>query len=81
MTDGQMDRWTDEQTGQHTYRQTDRWAERWKKWHIEVGTPPKNSTGTTFCSCKVEGVQIICDANSSASNGEDSIPACHTIKI
>ena len=22
--------------------QTDRWMDRWKKWHIEVGVPPKN---------------------------------------
>ena len=72
-----MDRWTD----RPTYIHTDGWTEWWKKWHIEVGAPPKNSTGTTFCLCKVEGLPIVCDANFSASNGEDIIPACHTIKI
>ena len=25
-----------------TDRQTERWTDRWKKWHIEVGVPPKN---------------------------------------
>ena len=25
-----------------TDRQMDRWTDRWKKWHIEVGAPPKN---------------------------------------
>ena len=30
-TDGRMDEWTD------------RWTDEQKKWHIEVGPPPKNN--------------------------------------
>ena len=26
----------------YAVQQTDGWTERWKKWHVEVGGPPKN---------------------------------------
>ena len=33
---------------------TDRWMDRWKKWHIEVGAPPKN-----LIACKNQIKNII----------------------
>ena len=39
MHDGLTDVWTERQTD----RQADRQTDRQKKWHIEVGAPPKNN--------------------------------------
>ena len=39
--DGRIDRWTDGQMDRWTDGQTDGWTDGQKKWHIEVGVPPK----------------------------------------
>ena len=41
-TEGWMDRQTDGWTDRPPDGQTDRQTDGWKKWHIEMGVPPKN---------------------------------------
>ena len=44
-TDGQADGWTDRQKDGRTDRRMNRWTDGQKKWHIEVGAPPKKEIG------------------------------------
>ena len=52
--------WTDGQTDQRTDGQTDLRMDRWKKWHLEVGAPPKKHASFILYFMFWEGTFVKC---------------------